>query len=627
MCGICGIWQFKGEPVDPLVLSKMQGTLRHRGPDSEGTYLEGSVGLAHRRLSIIDLDTGHQPMSNEDGTVWITFNGEIYNFQELRRELEAQGHTFRSRSDTETIVHLYEEMGPRCVERLRGMFAFAIWDVNNRRLMLARDRIGIKPLYYKLDDSSLIFASELKALLETGKVDRNINMAALHSYLLRDYVPSPLTILEGVQKLPPAHTFVFENGRGRLEAYWSIDYASARHEYQTQSLEEYSEQLESLLQESVGLRMISDVPIGVFMSGGVDSSAIAAMMARISNHPIKTFSIGTNNRGFDELKYAKIVAQHLGTEHHEFIVEPDAVKILPELIASYDEPFADSSAVPTYYVSQMASQHVKVCLSGDGGDELFAGYSWYQMWNREKWILNAPWWLRQSLFGTLHKALPNGMRGKSHLHTLTRRNRSEHYASTKMSFPPWDLRNLLSSDLQAAFNSATYSDNMIVAGKDTDSLDYLSAMQHVDLKTYLPDDILVKVDRASMMHSLEVRVPFLDHKLVEFAAGIPSEYKVRDGEPKYILKKLLSKYVPSEAIYRPKMGFAIPLENWFRGGLGDYAKDILLDKKTQDRGFFNTKHVKRILDQQQTRNRFTKATSTQIWSLLVFELWCRQSSV
>ena len=609
------------------MLSKMQGTLRHRGPDSEGRYLDGSLGLAHRRLSIIDVDTGNQPMSNEDGSVWITYNGEVYNFQELRRELEAVGHSFKSRSDTEVIIHLYEEMGPRCVERLRGMFAFAIWDAKNRRLMLARDRLGIKPLYYQVDDSSLIFASELKAILATGRVRRDINMAAFHAYLNRDYIPSPYTIFDGVHKLPPAHILIFEDGTYRLEKYWSITYDDEkRREYHSSSLEEYSEQLESLLLASVSLHMISDVPIGVFLSGGVDSSTIAAMMARNTEEPIKTFSIGTTEDDSSELNYARMVAKHLGTDHHEFIVEPDAVKILPELIAAFDEPFADSSAIPTYYVSQMASQHVKVCLSGDGGDELFAGYSWYRMWSREEWILSIPWWLRQGLFGALHKAWPDQLRGKSHLFTLTSKNRADHYASTKMSFPPWDLRHLLSADLQDAFRSATYPDNMVVHAQEADSLDYIGAMQHVDLMTYLPEDLLVKVDRASMMHGLEVRVPFLDHELIQFAATMPTKYKIRDGESKFILKRLLSKYVPSEAIYRPKMGFSIPLQKWFRNGLADYAKEILLDRQTHDRGFFETGYLERLLERQQSGHKYAKATADQIWSLLVFELWCRQSS-
>ena len=602
----------------------MQGVLRHRGPDDEGTYIDRNVGLGHRRLSVIDLTTGHQPMTNEDESIWITYNGEIYNYRDLRQELEAKGHSFRSQSDTEVIVHLYEDMGPRCVERLRGMFAFAIWDSRKRRMVLARDRLGLKPLYYLLDVKRLVFSSELKAIIAIGESRRNIDLAALHAYLTRDYIPSPDTIYEDVRKLPPAHILVCENGSSWLERYWSPRTDDQLYDSHHSTFEDYSEELEALLLESVRLRMVSDVPIGVLLSGGVDSSTVLAMMAQVTDKPIKTFSIGTGKQDFNELQYARLVAQRFSTDHQELVVEPKAVQILPDLVAGYDEPFADSSAIPTYYVSQMASQHVKVCLAGDGGDELFAGYPWYRLWAREEWILRIPWWLRRGVFGTLHKAWPHRWRGKSHLFTLTRRDRAEHYASTKILFHSWDQQHLLASPLREALNDVVYSDGLLSFAHEADSLDYVSSMQYTDLMTYLPEDLLVKVDRTSMMHGLEVRLPLLDHKLVEFAASIPTKFKVANGESKYILKKLISRWVPPETIYRDKMGFAIPLQHWLRDELYNFTREILLDSRTRHRGYFQVDYIANLLEAHRSGRSYLRTTAPQIWNLLVFELWCRE---
>jgi len=623
MCGICGIWNFDGRPVEREVLLSMQGTLRHRGPDDEGSYIDGNVGLGNRRLSIIDLATGQQPMSNEDGTVWITYNGEVYNFPELRRELEGRGHSFRSHSDTEVIVHLYEEMGPRCVERLRGMFAFAIWDSRKRRMTLARDRLGLKPLYYSLNKKRLLFSSELKAILATGEAQRDIDLNALDAYLTRDYIPSPYTIYRGVRKLPPAHILVCDEGSHRVERYWTLDTSKRPHDGRLSKIEDYSEELESLLRESVRLRMVSDVPIGVLLSGGVDSSTVVAMMAQVTDQPIKTFSIGNTAEDFNELPYARLVAQQFGTDHHEFIVDPDAIQILPDLVAGYDEPFADSSAIPTYYVSKIAREHVKVCLAGDGGDELFAGYPWYQIMAREEWIYRIPSWFRRGLLHPMYKVWPDVWRGKDRLFMLTRRDRAERYASTKMRFSPRERRRLLTSALQEAMRGLNHFDVVLHYARKADSLDYVSAMQYADLMTYLPEDLLVKVDRASMMHGLEVRLPLLDHKLVEFVATIPSELKVVNGESKYILKELISRWVPREAIYRPKMGFGIPLQHWFRDELFKFTKEILLDNQTRRRGFFQVDYIANLLEAHRSGRTNPTVSTHQIWNLLVFEIWCR----
>ena len=600
----------------------MKESLHHRGPDDEGVYIDGDVGLGHCRLSIIDLDAGHQPMTNEDGSVWITYNGEIYNFQELRQELTSKGHSFRSRSDTEVIIHLYEELGPRCVERLRGMFAFCIWDAKRRLMVLARDRLGLKPLYYLLNKKHFIFSSELKGIFVTGAVQKDVNLAAFHAYLTRDYIPSPDTIFQGVNKLPPAHVLVCDATSSRLERYWKPDTSS--HLNNRKTFEDYSEELEERIRESVKLRMISDVPIGVLLSGGVDSSTVLAMMAQVTTSPIKTFSIGTTTPGFNELQYAKMVADRFSTDHQEFIVEPNAVEILPKLVAGYNEPFADSSAVPTYYVSQMASQQVKVCLAGDGGDELFAGYDWYRTLQREERILELPQWARKALFGTLHKAWPKHIRGKSHLFALTQQGKSEHYAATKAPFQYWDRQRLLPPPLREAMTDLSYSDAMLAFASESSSMDYISFMQYIDLMTYLPEDLLVKVDRASMMHSLEVRLPLLDHELVDFAMSIPSKYKIHGNEGKYILKKLISRWVPPETIYRKKVGFSIPIDHWFKDELYHFTREILLDTRTRDRGYFQMGYVSDLLKSHYARHSFSRVTAPQIWNLLVFELWCRE---
>ncbi len=624
MCGISGIWNFDGAPVEQSAVLTMQDTLRHRGPDGEGTYVKENVGLGHRRLSIIDIAGGKQPISNEDGSVWIVYNGEIYNFLELRAELEAKGHSFRTASDTEVIVHLYEELGPKCVQRLMGMFAFGLWDSKKQLMLLARDRLGLKPLYYLLDDARVLFASELKGIMAARGVDRTLDLEALDAYLTLDHIPSPRTIYRNVKKLPPAHILVLERGRSRIERYWQLDMATLQDNAPSRSADEWSEGLEFLLRQSVRRRLLGDVPIGLLLSGGVDSSAVAALMAQESEQPVKSFSIGTTADDFNELPYARMVAQRLGTEHHEFIVEPDAVGILPGLVAAYDEPFADSSAVPTYYVAKMASQHVKVCLAGDGGDELFAGYPWYQSLSLEPRFGGVPRRLRQPLLGSLRKIWPEEWRGADRLFDLTRRDRAERYAATKRRFSVRERSRILTPSLRQAFGGLDESGGLLAFAREAASLDNVSAMQYTDLMSYLPEDLLVKVDRASMLHGLEVRLPLLDHEFVEFAATVPSHLKLNNGESKHILKRLISRWVPREAIYREKKGFGIPLEHWFRGELLPFTQEILLDDRTRRRGFLQVDSVATLLEKHRSGQTNPLVTTHQIWNMLVLEIWCRR---
>ncbi len=614
MCGIVGIIGLNGRPVSSEELWGMCAALVHRGPDDEGLYLGSGrrAGLAMRRLSIIDVKTGHQPVSNEDGSVWVVLNGEIYNFQELRRELEDLGHTFRTATDTEVIVHLYEEHGNRCVERLRGMFAFALWDDNRKILLLARDRLGIKPLYYAEVGGRLVFASELKAILQLPEVDRILNWDAVSHLFSFLSTPSTESIITGVRKLEPGHLLVAALDKNPVvHQYWDVRFEP---DY-SRTEENVVEQLRELLQESVKLHLVSDVPLGAFLSGGIDSSAVVANIARLTTGPIKTFSIGFSDQDYNELHYARLVAERFSTDHHELVLEPDVLSVVDDLAWYLDEPSGDSSAIPTYMVSKLAAGHVKVVLSGDGGDELFAGYDRYLVEQRERrWFLPAT--VRRAL-GRLGRTLPDGMRGRNLLCHLAL-PWPDRYLDAVTLFRQDDKQRLFKPEvfeLLAHFDPAEDSVRSLAHVNGN----WLSALQYLDLKRYLPLDILTKVDRMSMAHSLEARVPLLDHKVVEFAATIPRDLLLRNGSTKYIFKRAMQGILPNAILHRPKQGFAVPLGRWFRGQLGSFLRDLLLSDTSRRRGILNAAYIERLI----SRHEQGRPLDLQLWTLISFELWCR----
>jgi asparagine synthase (glutamine-hydrolysing) len=605
VCGIYGAFSTDGErPIQADVLERMAHVLAHRGPDGGGNHLAGPFGMGMRRLSIIDLTSGDQPIANEDGTVWVVFNGEIYNYRELTAGLIARGHRFATSSDTEVLVHLYEEYGARCVEPLRGMFAFAIWDGPRRELLLGRDRLGIKPLYYVATPDGFVFGSELKALVQSPWLSPRLARRGLAAYLQYGYVPDPLSILDGVVKVPPGHTLTVRSGRPSLpRRYWEATphfKPAAAPSNETRAAEDLWRKLE----EAVRFHMVSDVPVGAFLSGGVDSSAVVSIMARASRRPIKTFSVGFLEDRYNELPHARQVAEAYGTEHHELLVEPRDLKVLEELLSSFDEPFADSSAIPTYLVSRLARQHVKVVLSGDGGDELFAGYDRYIVDHRRRHLgllgdlgLGAP--LR-----ALSAVLPVGG-GKNTLYNLSL-PRLQRYIDAISLFPRQALRDVMADGDASRVDIAPLADH---------DLDPLSQLQDLDLKTYLPGDILTKVDRMSMANSLEARVPLLDHPLVEFACSLPPDLRFREGKTKYLLKRALEGRVPAEVLSRPKQGFAVPLESWFSGSVPGFFRDELADTSWLAGVGIQRAEVGRLLDRfAETRRR---DYCDRLWALVV----------
>jgi asparagine synthase (glutamine-hydrolysing) len=613
MCGIAGVMSFDGKPVALEELHAMCGAMVHRGPDDEGIYLERDIGLAMRRLSIIDLETGHQPVSNEDGTVRVVLNGEIYNFRQLRRELEHRGHTFSTATDTEVIVHLYEEHGPRCVEHLRGMYAFALWDERRRTLLLARDRFGIKPLYYADIGGRLLFASELKSILQLPEVERTLNWTAVSHFLTFLTTPPRDSIIEGVHKLEPGHLLMTSPGKGlRRERYWEVCFEPDH----SRSEEDFAEELRALLKESVGLHLVSDVPLGAFLSGGIDSSAVVATMAQLTASPVKTFSVGFSDQEYNELPHARLVAERFGTEHHELMLEPDALDILEDLAWYLDEPFGDPSAIPTYMVSKLAAEHVTVVLSGDGGDELFAGYDKYVVEGRQRRARFLPAPARRAL-EALSKCMPDGMRGRNLLHRFSLPD-SERYLDALTLFRREEQQKLLTPD---ACNQVSHYDPWRARDgyPGNGNGHWLSTLQQLDLHHYLPLDILTKVDRMSMAHSIEARVPLLDHKLVEFAATVPAELQLRKGRTKYLFKRAVRGILPGEILDRPKHGFAVPLGRWFRGQLGSVVRDLLLSDTCRRRGILNTAYIERLIRRHEQGRQF----DIHLWSLISFELWCR----
>ena len=614
MCGIAGILRTDGRPVLEREIRSMCGAMVHRGPDDEGVYLGDGVGLGMRRLSIIDLEHGRQPVSNEDGTIWVVFNGEIYNFEQLRRDLERRGHRFQSHSDTETIVHLYEDVGPRCVNYLRGMFAFALWDERLQRLLLARDRLGIKPLYYAHIDGGLAFASELKPVLQLPEVSRTVSWEGV-SHLFSSMATSPTqSIVDGVRKLEPARIATAGAGRPlHIERYWDV--AFAPDEEATEG--ELVEQLRELLDESVKLHEISDVPIGAFLSGGLDSSAVVATMARLGNGRVKTFSIGFVEDGYDELCYARRVASALDTEHHELVLRPDVVQIVEDIAWYLDEPFGDTSAIATYIVSKLAAEHVKVVLTGDGGDELFAGYDKYVVEQRERAFDRIPGPIRKAM-GTIGHLMPEGMKGRRFLQHVAL-DGHRRYLDASSLFRADQMRQLFRPD---AFEQIAQHDPKLAALGDLRAAgsDWMSSAQYCDLNNYLPLDILTKVDRMTMAHSIEARPPLLDHRLVEFAAKVPPRLRLRDGTTKYLFKQAMRGTLADEIIDRPKHGFAVPLAAWFRGALAGFARDLLLSDSCRKRGLFNVAYIEKLLRLHQGG----RDVDLQLWTLLSFELWCRR---
>lgn len=619
MCGIAGIVASGDERIDPGIIRRMCQSIVHRGPDDEGVFVSRGIGLGMRRLSIIDLDGGHQPVSNEDGSIWIVFNGEIYNFPALREDLLQRGHHFSTHTDTEVIVHLYEEMGTDCVSKLRGMFAFALYDERRQKLFIARDRLGIKPLHYALDGDRLWFASEIKAILAVAPELATINNEALLQYLYFGYIPDPLTAFDKIQKLPPGHLLEFEKGKVEIRQYWDLP------RYGTQcprSEEECLEEMEQRLAEAVRIRLISDVPLGALLSGGADSSTVVALMARATSKRVQTFSIGFRDADFNEAQYARMVAQKFDTDHHELIVEPNVLETVETLTGSLEEPFGDSSMLPTYYVSQMARQHVTVALSGDGGDEIFAGYDRYSIHLRRQIFERVPSWARRFYREKVYPRLPVDMRGKKFSYNVSLPWRERYLDS--VSFLPAFERDtpLLSREFRAAMQSESNPEKVMYQYFDrAPASDAMSQLLYLDTKTYMVADILTKVDRMSMATSLEVRVPILDHEFVEWATALPLEWKIRGGKQKFLLRKLAERLgVPQAVLSRPKQGFALPLVHWLRNELKELVLSVLLDEGTLQRGYFEPSGVRLLLDEH---FRGRRDHSGKIWRLLMFELWHR----
>jgi asparagine synthase (glutamine-hydrolysing) len=612
MCGIAGIFGIDGQPVRQHELELMCNAMIARGPDDAGYFVDGQIGLGMRRLSIIDLAGGHQPVANEDGTIQVVLNGEIYNFRELRQRLEAKGHAFTTTSDTEVIVHAYEEYGTACVEHLRGMFGFALWDSVKQQLLVARDRAGIKPLYFGEFGGRLLFASELKSLLALGQIDRELNWSSVSHLFAFLTTPRDESIIKGVRKLEPGHLLIARPGLTPVvHRYWDLEF---QPDYDT-SEEQFVDQLRALLEESVKLCMISDVPLGAFLSGGIDSSAVVATMARLSDRPVKTFSIGFREQAYDESVHARQVAEAFGTEHHELILDPDISGFLEDLSWHLDEPLGDSSAIPTYMVSKLAAQHVKVVLSGDGGDELFAGYDRYIVERKER-ARRVPGVLR-NLGGFIGSLMPDGMKGRRFLRHLALTG-NHRYVDSMSMFGRDDQRLLFCEGIAAHMLKQDHWQDLSHYMSRQEN--WLSRVQYLDFKHYLPLDILTKVDRMSMAHSIEARVPLLDHKLVEFAATIPPEMKLQGNSGKHIFKKALRGILPDQVLDRRKQGFAVPLGQWFRNEPRGFLHDLLLSDRSRARGIFNSDYIERMLAIHQ-RGR---AMDLELWTLISFELWCRR---
>jgi asparagine synthase (glutamine-hydrolysing) len=626
MCGIVGIFDMRGErQVDRQLLDRMNETQHHRGPVEGGLHVEHGLGFGHRRLSIIDLSSGQQPLFNEDHSVVVVFNGEIYNFEELMEELRQLGHVFRTHCDTEVIVHAWEQWGEACVQRLRGMFGFAVWDRNKKTLFLARDRLGIKPLFYaRLPNGFFIFGSELKSLLAVPALSREIDPRAVEDYFAYGYVPEPRTIFKSACKLSPGHMLTLKVGdkEARPKKYWDIPFKP----HAPLSEQDAEQELIERLREAVKTHLVADVPLGGFLSGGVDSSAVVAMMAGLGDGPVNTCSIAFNDPAYDESAFAAQVAAQYKTRHYTETVDKDDYGLIDTLAGLYDEPYADSSAIPTYRVCQLAKKRVTVALSGDGGDENFAGYRRYRHAMAEQGVRSVlPLALRKPLFGFLGNHYPKAdwaprmLRAKTTFESLAR-DMVEGYFHGVSIMPDRVRDQLFSNAFRQNLQGYRAIEVMRGHASQAPTDDPLSIFQYLDLKTYLPGDILTKVDRASMAHALEVRVPLLDHKFVEWVSGLPSSLKLRGNEGKYVFKKALQPYLPNDILYRPKMGFSIPLASWLRGPLRQRVRDALLGPTLADTGIFNMAFLKEMVDQHQSGRR---DYSAPLWTLLMFEAFMR----
>lgn len=609
----------EGERVEASSIHSMCQTIVHRGPDDEGIYASRHVGLGMRRLSIIDLSGGKQPIHNEDKSIWVVFNGEIYNFPELRRELEARGHQFYTHSDTEVIVHLYEEMGADCVTRLRGMFAIALYDEREQSLLLARDRIGKKPLYYALHEGRLYFGSEIKAILAAAPELAEVNPEAVLQFFYFGYIPDPNSAFQQIAKLPPGHLAEYRNGEVKVRQYWDLP---AYGTYDPGSDDACLEEMEAKLAEAVRIRLISEVPLGALLSGGVDSSIVVALMARESSSPVKTFSIGFEKQDFNEAEYARLVAERFHTDHHELIVDPNIAETLDWLSYMMEEPFGDSSMIPTLHVSRMARQQVTVALSGDGGDEMFAGYGRYAVNLERQRFEVIPAWLGNVYRNHVYPRLPMDVKGRKLAWNITLPSR-DRYLDGISFLPALNRdRNLFCDDFVE--HSRAYTDPLRQFQRyydDAPADDQLSRLLYLDTKTYLTADIMTKVDRMSMATSLEMRAPILDHVFMEWVTSLPVKYKLRDGKRKFILKKLAERLgVPSALLHRRKQGFALPLVHWMRNELKDTLLQVLEDPRTQQRGYFRPKAVRSLVDEH---FRGRRDHSGVLWLLLVLELWHR----
>lgn len=619
MCGICGVTYFDRERnvLEHLVKS-MCDVIRHRGPDDEGWITKGNYGIGMRRLSIIDLFTGRQPISNEDGSIWIVFNGEIYNHVELRNKLIKKGHKFQTKCDTEVIVHAYEEYGEECPKKLNGMFGFAILDLKKQILFLARDRLGIKPLYYYHDSKKFAFGSELKSILQVPNIPREVDLRALDLFLTFEYIPSPYSIFQGIRKLPPGHSLTLKDGRINIREYWDLDF-----DEKDIPEGELCEQLLELFQDAVKIRLMSDVPLGAFLSGGIDSSAIVAMMSRVMDRPVKTFSIGFKEDTYNESHYAQQIANHFNTEHHVEIIEPNALELAEKLVGFLDEPFGDFSIFPTYLVSKMARKHVTVSLSGDGGDELFAGYDTYIANKAGRAYERLPRLLRNAMHPILSRIPPTEK--KKGLINRAKRFVEGMELPADLEHTRWmiflqegEKNKLYSDDLQDTLNGSDSFEFIRNYFNRVNTSDPLNRQLYVDIKSYLVDNILVKVDRMSMATSLETRVPFLDHRFVEFSATIPSRLKLQGKNTKYLFKKAMGDVLPPQILNRSKEGFSIPIKNWLKEDLKPLMLEVLDQQKIKREGFFNTNYVEQLKKEHLSGK---ENHSHRLWSMMVFGIW------
>ncbi len=625
MCGIAGIAQASGAPVERATLEGMCEAQTHRGPDARGLHLDDGIGLGIQRLRVIDLVTGDQPVHNEDRTVTVVLNGEIYNFEELRRRLRANGHRLATEGDTEVIVHLYEELGPACVRELHGMFAFALWDGRRRQLLLARDRIGKKPLFYCERRGTLSFASELRALMQDPEVPRELDHHALDAYLAYGYVPAPMSAFAAVRKLMPASTLVYRDGAVRIDRYWRLDYSRKRARLPAQEMDE---EIRGSIRSAVKRRMVADVPTGAFLSGGIDSSAVVAAMAESSPEPVKTFSIGFEDEQFNELPQARLIAREFATDHHELVVKPDAVEMLPTVVRQYGEPFADHSALPCFYLARFAREHVTVALNGDGGDESFAGYERYTTNLALAALDRLPQTLRRVISSAARRAPLGGDQRKLHnrlgrFAIASGLEREDRYVAATSMFAGPERERLYTPEYRDMLGPSRASDVMLEPWRSSTATDLLDQLLDIDVSTYLPDDLLVKIDVATMAYSLEGRSPLLDHELMELAASLPPGLKAARGRRKLALRSALRGWIPDEILDGPKRGFRLPVARWLRGELRDYAREVLLDPGSRSRGWCEVREVRRLLDEHTAG---THDHGRGIWTLLILELWHRETA-